>query len=104
MDCFAALAMTVGDTGAHHEILWLWVPGQARDDAEVMAGSLQTTKEKARFWDGQNRASDQTASEEKAALPAAASRQLAQGISCGSMSICFSKRTSFQSPGLLMKA
>ena len=29
----------------------------------------------------------------------AASRQLAQGISCGSTSICFSKRISFQSPG-----
>src|ERR1700730_12007351 len=35
---------------------------------------------------------------------ASASRQLAQGISCGAASICFSKRTSFQSPGLLVKA
>ncbi len=48
---------------------------------------------------------DQTASEDVAAMPeAAANRQLAQGLSCGLTSISFSMRTSFQSPGLFVKA
>jgi hypothetical protein len=34
----------------------------------------------------------------------AASRQLAHGISCGSTGICFWKRVSFQSLGVLVKA
>src|SRR6202043_4050894 len=48
----------------------------------------------------------QFASEAVAISPeaAAAIRQLAQGMSRGAASICFSKRTSFQSPGLLVKA
>ncbi|MHC2331274.1 hypothetical protein ACVIW0_000563 [Bradyrhizobium sp. USDA 4454] len=47
----------------------------------------------------------QTASEDIAAKrEVAASRQLAQGMSCGSTWISLAKRTSFQSPGLAAKA
>ncbi|MHC2466063.1 hypothetical protein ACVIHD_005075 [Bradyrhizobium embrapense] len=47
----------------------------------------------------------QTASEDiTAEREVAASRQLAQGMSCGSTWISFAKRTSFQSPGLWVKA
>ncbi|MGY3485541.1 hypothetical protein ACVW1C_003424 [Bradyrhizobium sp. USDA 4011] len=47
----------------------------------------------------------QTASEDIVAeREVAASRQLAQGMSCGSTWISFAKRTSFQSPGLVVKA
>ncbi|MHC2433645.1 hypothetical protein ACVMB0_001020 [Bradyrhizobium sp. USDA 4451] len=47
----------------------------------------------------------QTASEDIAAeREMAASRQLAQGMSCGSTWISLAKRTSFQSPGLAVKA
>ena len=53
----------------------------------------------------QNRAQYcQTASEDIALGETAASRQLAQGMSCGSTWICFWKRVSFQSPGVLAKA